>query len=77
VPVAVVDASTAVPPLAVLLLVDKLATCGVLEDPQAVSPIAATTMIAASRPCGPGVVASLSAAVLFIAPSLDWCANRL
>ncbi len=80
VPVAVVDGLSGVAPLAGLLLVGKLATCGVLDDPQAVSPIAAITMIAASpphRPYGLGVLARLSAAVVFIALSLGWCATRL
>ena len=77
-PVAVVDGPSGVAPLAGLLLVGKLATCGVLDDPQAVSPIAAITMIAASpphRPYGLGVLARLSAAVVFIALSLGWCAD--
>src|SRR5579884_2893514 len=71
-PVAVVDVLTGVAPLAVSLLVGKLATCGVPEDPQAASAIAAVATIAAGPPnrlCGPGAVAWLSAAVLFIRAS--------
>jgi DNA-binding response OmpR family regulator len=75
----VVDVLTGVPAPAALVLVGRLATCGVLDDPHAVSPIATIMTIAVrvpSRRRGNGVVVWLSAAVVFIAPSSDWCADR-